>query len=87
MVFRDSPVRQDIARIDKRSRSAQRRITLNNAMSITPYTPAVRSRRRFKHGSILSGKFRPYRVRSEWKSTNCMHFKPPAIVIKPVNVN
>jgi hypothetical protein len=38
-------------------------------MSITPWTPAIRSRGRFKHGSILGGKIRPERVRSQWKST------------------
>jgi hypothetical protein len=32
--------------------------------------PAVRSRGRFEHGSILSGNFQPTRVRSRWKSTN-----------------
>jgi hypothetical protein len=36
IVFRDNPVRRDIARIDSLSRKAQRRMTLNNAMSITP---------------------------------------------------
>jgi len=69
MVFRDRHVRRDISRIDTRSRSAQRRITLNNAMSITPWTPAVRSRGRFRHGSNLGEKIQPERVRSHWKST------------------
>lgn len=36
MVFRDRPVLRQISRIDKCSRKCQRRITLNNAMSITP---------------------------------------------------
>src|SRR5690606_25048110 len=37
MVFRDRPVLREISRIEKCSRKCQRRITLNNAMSITPY--------------------------------------------------
>ena len=36
MVFRERPVLRQISRIDKRSRKCQRRITLDNAMSITP---------------------------------------------------
>jgi len=40
MVLRDKPVRRAISRIESWSRNAQRRITLNNAMSITPVTPA-----------------------------------------------
>ncbi len=58
------------------SRSALRRITLNNAMSITPWPPAVRSRGRFKHGSILGGKTRPERVRSQWESTSPRQASP-----------
>ncbi|WP_296706390.1 hypothetical protein, partial [Rhodoblastus sp.] len=45
------------------------RITLNNAMSITPKTPADASREKFKHGSNLSGNARPKRVSSQWQST------------------
>ncbi len=69
IVFRDSPVRREIARIEMPSRRAQRRMTPNNAMSITPYTPAVPSRGRFEHGSILSGKSRLTRVSSQRNST------------------
>lgn len=36
MVLRDNPVRREISRIGIPSRKAQRRMTLNNAMSITP---------------------------------------------------
>ena len=39
IVFRDSPVRRVISRIEIPSRNAQRRMTLKNAMSITPCTP------------------------------------------------
>jgi len=35
-VLRDKPVRRSISRIGIPSRKCQRRITLNNAMSITP---------------------------------------------------
>ena len=52
-----------------RRSAAQRRMTPNNAMSITPYTPADPSRGRFEHGSILSGNPRPTRVSSQWNST------------------
>src|SRR5690606_2763758 len=40
MVFRDRPVRRAISRIEKPSRKCQRRITLKNAMSNTPQSPA-----------------------------------------------
>src|SRR5690606_5131960 len=39
MVLRDKPVRRSISRIGIPSRKCQRRITLNNAMSITPMSP------------------------------------------------
>src|SRR5690606_9356635 len=39
MVLRDNPVRRSISRIGTSSRKCQRRITLNNAMSITPMSP------------------------------------------------
>jgi hypothetical protein len=48
IVFRDSPVRRAISRIESWSRNAQRRITLNNAMSITPSTPAENSQGGFR---------------------------------------
>src|SRR5690606_15852996 len=41
IVFRDSPVRRAISRIECPSRRCQRRITLSNAMSITPKSPAI----------------------------------------------
>jgi hypothetical protein len=56
IVFRDNPVRRDISRIETRSLNAQRRITLNNAMSITPWTPAEASR-----GEVQTW------VKSQWK--------------------
>ena len=37
----DKPVRRAISRIEKWSRYRQRRMTLNNSMSITPKPPAV----------------------------------------------
>src|SRR5690606_33348792 len=40
MVFRDRPVRRAISRIENPSRKCQRRITLKNAMSNTPQSPA-----------------------------------------------
>ncbi|WP_196258217.1 hypothetical protein [Pelagibacterium limicola] len=40
MAFRDRPVHREITRIEKPSRKCQRRITLKNAMSNTPQTPA-----------------------------------------------
>ena len=39
-VFLDRPVRREISRIEKWSRRRQRRMTLNNSMSITPMPPA-----------------------------------------------
>src|SRR4029453_10281693 len=42
--MRDKPVRRAISRIESWSRNAQRRITLNNAMFITPSTPAETAR-------------------------------------------
>ncbi len=42
--MRDNFVRRAISRMDRCSRSAQRRIMLKNAMSITPLSPAVSSR-------------------------------------------
>ena len=39
IVLRDKPVRRAISRIGISSRNAQRRITLKNPMSITPYLP------------------------------------------------
>ena len=43
IVLRDSPVRRAISRIGIPSRKCQRRITLNNAMSITPLIPRPNS--------------------------------------------
>jgi hypothetical protein len=34
-------------------------MTLNNAMSNTPWSPALKARDVFKHGSLLSGKQQP----------------------------
>jgi C4-dicarboxylate-specific signal transduction histidine kinase len=43
---------------------------LKNAMSNTPIPPPDPDGAAFKHGSNLSGKIRPSRVRSQWKSTS-----------------
>ncbi len=59
----------DIARIDRCSRKCKRRITLGNAMSITPEPPLKTCEGRLKHGSILNGNIRLRRVSSQWKST------------------
>src|SRR6202453_5069955 len=68
-VFLDSPVRRDISLIEKWSRKCQRRMTLNNSMSITPSPPGHAKGVRFEHGSVLGGKTRAARVSSQWKST------------------
>src|SRR6202453_4330019 len=68
-VFLDSPVRRDISLIEKWSRKCQRRMTLNNSMSITPSPPGHAKRVKFEHGSVLGGKTRAARVSSQWKST------------------
>jgi hypothetical protein len=52
IVFRDNPVRRSISRIGTCCRKCQRRITLNNALSITPGFPDQSARRRSKHGSV-----------------------------------
>src|SRR5208283_3072357 len=72
-VFRDSPVRRAISRIEKCCRYRQRRMTLNNSMSITPRSPAMAEGERFEHGSVLDGKTRAARVSSQWKSTPSEH--------------
>ncbi|MFT5450054.1 MAG: hypothetical protein ACI9DC_005256 [Gammaproteobacteria bacterium] len=54
MVVRDRPVLRDISRIDKPSRNRHRRITLNNATSITPSSPARASGRTvFRRGPVF----------------------------------
>src|SRR5271155_5916351 len=58
-VFLDRPVRRDISRIEKWSRKCQRRMTLNNSMSITPSPPAK-----------PRGKVRTW-VSSRWKNPCC----------------
>src|SRR3974377_2030852 len=68
-VFLDNPVRRAISRIEKCCRYRQRRMTLNNSMSITPRSPAMPEGERFEHGSVLGGKTRAARVSSQWKST------------------
>ncbi|HEY8163346.1 MAG TPA: hypothetical protein VIF34_13935, partial [Methylocystis sp.] len=67
MVFRDKPVRREISRIGICSRNAQRRITLNNAMSITPSAPAEISQGGFKTWVNSQRKFlvRPGQFRAE----------------------
>ena len=60
IVFRDSPVRRAISRIEKCSRNRQRRMTLNNSMSITPLSPA----------HSRGGKVRTW-VNSRWKNPCC----------------
>ena len=56
MVLRDRPVRRDISRIGILSRNAQRRMTLKNPMSITPYLPD-----RIRQGNVFTW------VNSQWK--------------------
>src|SRR5208282_5388352 len=68
-VLRDSPVRRAISRIENCCRYRQRRMTLNNSMSITPRSPAMAEGERFEHGSVLGGHTRATRVSSQWKST------------------
>ncbi|YBW38092.1 hypothetical protein ACMYR2_0585 [Nitrobacter sp. TKz-YC01] len=68
-VFLDRPVRREISRIEKWSRWRQRRMTLNNSMLITPFSPALIAGKRFQHGSNLDGKTSASRVNSQWKST------------------
>ncbi len=79
-VFRDSPVRRAISRIEKCCRYRQRRMTLNNStlnnsMSSTPRSPAMAQGERFEHGSVLGGKTRAARVSSQWKSTGPHRFR------------
>jgi hypothetical protein len=69
MAIRDSPVRREISRIEKWSRWRQRRMTLNNSMSITPLSPAQMAWVGFKHGSVLDGKIPAAWVSSQRKST------------------
>src|ERR1700689_3714487 len=68
-VFLDRFVRRDISRIEKWSRKCQRRMTLNNSMSITPSPPGRAKGVRFEHGSVLGGKTWAAWVSSQWKST------------------
>src|SRR5271168_3332940 len=68
-VFLDRPARRDISRIEKWSRKCQRRMTLNNSMSITPLPPGQAKGVRFEHGSVLGGKIPAARVSSQRKST------------------
>ena len=56
MVLRDRPVRREISRIGILSRNAQRRITLKNPMSITPYLPD-----QIRQGNVFTW------VNSKWK--------------------
>jgi hypothetical protein len=72
MVFRDTPSRREISRIGTCSRLCHRRMMLKNAMSNTPIPPPDPDGAAFKHWSILSGKIRPSRVRSQWKSTGSL---------------
>jgi hypothetical protein len=55
-VFLDRPMRREISRIAKWSRWPQSRMTLNNSMLISPFTPALVAGQRFQHGSNLDGK-------------------------------
>src|SRR3546814_9027551 len=59
IVLRDKPVRRSISRIGTCCRKCQRRITLNNAMSITPESSDQSARGKSKHGSLLSGNLCP----------------------------
>jgi len=73
-VFLDSPVRRDISLIEKWSRKCQRRMTLNNSMSITPSPPGHAKGVSFEHGSVLGGKTWAAWVSSQWKSTPLFDF-------------
>src|SRR5208282_1365911 len=73
-VLRDSPVRRAISRIENCCRYRQRRMTLNNSMSITPRSPAMAEGERFEHGSVLGGKTRATRDSYQWKSTDDLAF-------------
>jgi hypothetical protein len=59
IVSRDRPVRRSITRIGIPSRKCQRRITLNNTMSITPCSPDAKAGAKLK----TWGKSRRKRVR------------------------
>lgn len=56
MVLRDNPVRRAISWIGMLSRNAQRRITLKNPISITPYLPD-----QIRQGNVFTW------VKSQWK--------------------
>jgi hypothetical protein len=64
-VIRDNPVLRAISRIESWSRSAQRRITLSNSMSITPVTPAENSKGKVKTWVSSRWKFAPNWVSSQ----------------------
>lgn len=59
IVLRDCPMRRSISRIGILSRKCQRRITLNNAMSITPSSPDSKARIEFRTWVTFQWKFMP----------------------------
>src|SRR4029077_14961729 len=69
IVLRDKPVRRSISRIGIPSRKCHRRITLNNAMSITPWSPDPTARGKLRTWVNSQWKFPPARVSSQRKST------------------
>ena len=69
IVLRDKPVRRSISRIGIPSRRCQRRITLNNAMSITPRSPDPTAREKVSTWVTSQWKLRSLRVNSQRKST------------------
>ena len=54
-VFRDSPVRREISRIDNFCRKCIRRMMFKSPMWITPLPPPLNASGEGSHGSVLSG--------------------------------
>jgi hypothetical protein len=54
-VFRDSPVRREICRIDNFCRKCIRRMMFKSPMWITPLPPPLNASGEGSHGSVLSG--------------------------------
>ena len=69
-VFRDSPVRRAISRIDSFCRKCMRRMMFKSPMWITPLPPPLSAQGEGSHGSILSGSYATSRLSSRWKSTS-----------------
>jgi hypothetical protein len=87
MVFRDKPVRREISRIESGSRNAQRQITLNNAMSVTPSTHAENSHGGFKTWVNSQRKIHDPRVKSWRNSTAHKHLEALRAALLQRNAN